>query len=152
MRNSRIVRGVARRTPDLRSISKDRRHQSRISASVKDPQHSKRLLVWCVGNEVLVARDVESQWSGGQIGTSVSDVRRGCQRAEDSVYVGEYAVSGVDVILRDVRPNLVELGERIGMKSVAAHPPDRRRSLFSRSFLKASSPSIGFTLPLLRSS
>ena len=32
------------------------------------------------------------------------------------------------------------------------HPSDRRRSLFSRSFLKASSPSIGFTRLLLRSS
>jgi hypothetical protein len=29
------------------------------------------------------------------------------------------------------------------MKGLAAHPPDRRRSLFSRSFVKASSPSIG---------
>ena len=35
---------------------------------MKDRQHPKRLLVWCVGNEVLVARDVESQRSGYQIG------------------------------------------------------------------------------------
>ncbi len=59
--------------------------------------------------------------------------------------VDEYPVSGVDIILRDVLPNLVEIRERSGMESVAAHPPDRRRSLFSRSFLKASSPSIGVT-------
>jgi hypothetical protein len=54
--------------------------------------------------------------------------------------------------LRDVFPDLVEICERIRMESVAAHPPDRRRSLFSRSALNASSPSIGFTRPLLRSS
>jgi hypothetical protein len=45
-----------------------------------------------------------------------------------------------------------EIGERIRMENVAAHPPDRRRSLFSRSFLNASSPSIDFTRPFLRSS
>ncbi len=43
-------------------------------------------------------------------------------------------------------------GERIGMESVPAHPLDRWRSFFSRSVLKASSPSIGFTRSLLRSS
>ena len=66
--------------------------------------------------------------------------------------VGENPVGGIDVVFRDVFPNLVEICERIRMEGVAAHPPDRRRSLFSRSFLNASSPSIGFTRPLLRSS
>jgi hypothetical protein len=68
------------------------------------------------------------------------------------VDVCEYAVSGVDVIWRNLFPNLVEIGERIRMEGVADHPPDLRRSLFSRSFVNASSPSIGFTRPLLRSS
>ena len=66
--------------------------------------------------------------------------------------VGENQVGGIDVVFRDVFPNLVEICERIRMEGLAAHPPDRRRSLFSRSFLNASSPSIGFTRPLLRSS
>ena len=66
--------------------------------------------------------------------------------------VGEYPIGGINVVLRNVFPNLVEICERIRMEGVAAHPPDRRRSLFSRSFLNASSPSIGFTRPLLRSS
>lgn len=51
--------------------------------------------------------------------------------------VGENPVGVIDVVLRDVFPNLVEIGERIGMENVVAHPPDRRRSLFSRSFLNA---------------
>jgi hypothetical protein len=71
---------------------------------------------------------------------------------EDGVDIGENPVGGIDVVLRDVFPNLVQIAERVRMESVAAHPPDRRRLLFSRSFLKASSPSIGFTRPLLRSS
>jgi hypothetical protein len=66
--------------------------------------------------------------------------------------VGENPVGGIDVVFRDVFPNLVEICERIRMEGVAAHPPDRRRSLFSRSFLKASSASIGLTRPVLRSS
>ena len=66
--------------------------------------------------------------------------------------VGENPVGGVDVVLRDVLPNLVEIRERIRMEGLAAHPPDRRRSLFSRSVLNASSPSIGLTRALLRSS
>ena len=66
--------------------------------------------------------------------------------------VGEYPVSGVDVVSCYVLSDLVEICERIGMERVADHPPDRRRSLFSRSFPNASSPSIGFTRPLLRSS
>ena len=66
--------------------------------------------------------------------------------------VGENPVGGINVVLRDVLPNLVEIGERTRMEGVAAHPPDRRRSLFPRSVLNASSPSICFTRPLLRSS
>ena len=37
--------------------------------------------------------------------------------------VGENPVGGVDVVLRDVFPNLVEICERIRMEGVAAHPP-----------------------------
>jgi len=106
----------------------------------------------CASVSSWVARDMESQRSSGQVSTSMSDLWRGSQGAEDSVDVGEYPISSIDVVVRDVLPNLVEICERIGMESVAAHPPNVRRSLFSRSVLNASSPSIGFTRPLLRSS
>ena len=42
--------------------------------------------------------------------------------------------------------------ERVRVEDVAAHSIDRWRSLFSRNRPKASSPSIGLTRPLLRSS
>ena len=78
--------------------------------------------------------------------------RRSDQREPIGSVPARTASAASGTVLRDVFPNLVEIGERIGMKSVAAHPPDRRRWLFSRSFLNASWPSIGFTRPLLRSS
>src|SRR6266850_2894392 len=59
---------------DLRSTAKDRSHQRRIPAPMENPHHPKRLVVWCIGNEVLVAYEMESQWSSSQIRTSVSDV------------------------------------------------------------------------------
>jgi hypothetical protein len=77
-------------------------------------------------------------------------VRR--QGAEDGVDVCEDSVGSVNGVCGDVFPNLVEICERIGVESVGADPPERRRSLFSRNFLKARSPSIGLARPLLRSS
>ncbi len=39
------------------------------------------------------------------------------ERTEDGVDVGEYPVSGVDIVLRDVFPNLVEIVQRIRMEA-----------------------------------
>ena len=44
----------------LISLSKNRRHQPRIPAPMKNPYHPQRLLVRCVGDKVLFARDMES--------------------------------------------------------------------------------------------
>jgi hypothetical protein len=66
--------------------------------------------------------------------------------------IGEYSIGSVDVVLRDVFPNLVEVGERFRMEGIVTHRPERRRSLFSCSRLNASSPSIGLARPPLRSS
>jgi hypothetical protein len=62
------------RIEDLRAVPKDGGHQPRIPAAMKNPDDSKRLLVWCIGDEVLVARDMESQRASGQVSTSVADV------------------------------------------------------------------------------
>jgi hypothetical protein len=99
-----------------------------------------------------MAGDMESQWARGQVRTSMSDPRCPRERGERRVDIGENSVGGIDVVFRDLFPDLVEICERVRMEGVAAHPPDRRRSLFSRSLPKASSPSIGVTRPLLRSS
>ena len=66
--------------------------------------------------------------------------------------VGEEPVGSLDVVFRDVFPNPLEVCECSRVERVAAHPPERRRSLFCRSRLNASSPSMGLTRPLLRSS
>jgi hypothetical protein len=128
----------ADRDLDLRSIAKDRSHQLRIPPPVKNRYDPKRLLVWWIGDEVLVVRDMESQRSSGQAGTSASDMWCCGQVAEDGVDVCQYSVGSVEVVLRDVLTNFIETCERSGTESVAAHPPERRRWLFSRSFLNAS--------------
>src|SRR5260370_33078650 len=82
----------------------------------------------------------------------MSNLRRSRERREGRTDVRKNPVGGLDVVLRDVFPNLVEIGERIRMEGVPAHPPDRRRWLFWRSFLNASSPSPSFIRPLLSAS
>lgn len=62
------------RPEDLRAVAKDGGHQPRIPAPVKNRDDQKRLLVWCKGDEVLVARDMESQRASGQVRTLVADV------------------------------------------------------------------------------
>ncbi len=64
----------------------------------------------------------------------MSNLWRSGEQGDGRMDVGENPVGGIDVVLCDVFPNLVEIRERIRMEGVAAHPPDRRRSLFSRSF------------------
>ena len=58
----------------LGPMAKGGSHQPRISAPVKNRDDPERLLVWCIGDEVLIARDMESQRPSGQVRTSVSDV------------------------------------------------------------------------------
>jgi hypothetical protein len=62
-------------------------------------------------------------------------------------------VGGVQAVFRDELPYLIEVGVRLGMQDVTAHGRFLRRvSLFCRNRAKASSPSMGCTLPLLMSS
>lgn len=93
---------------------------------MENPHHPKRLLVWCIGNEVLVAHDMESQRLRGQVRASMPDVWGG-HGSED---VGDYAVGSVDVVFGDVFPDLVNVGERCGMEGL----PLMRRSAAARSY------------------
>ena len=60
--------------------------------------------------------------------------------------------SSAATVFGDVFPDVGEVRKRFRMEDVAAHPSARRRSLVSRNRLNASSPSIGSTRPVLRSS
>ena len=53
---------------------------------------------------------------------------------------------------RNEFPNFLKVRESSGVEDKAAHEAAERDSLFSRTRLKASSPSMGFTWPLLISS
>ncbi len=136
----------------LLSTTENRSHHAPVTSAVKNRHDPKRYLVRCVGDEILVAHDMESQRSRGQVRASVSDVWGGNERAEGGEDVVDYAVGSVDVVFGDVFLNLVNVGERFGMEGVTVHASERRCALFSRSRRNASSPSIGFTRSLFRSS
>jgi len=74
------------------------------------------------------------------------------QGADGVKALSYYPVGGVPVVLCNVATNVeVDLGFRV--KRVSAHAGRlRSASVFARRRAKASSPSMGFTLPLLRSS
>jgi hypothetical protein len=69
---------------------------------VKNRDDPERSLVWCIGDEVLIARDMESQRSSGQVRTSVPDVWCSGEQGESRMDVGENPVGGIDVVFRDV--------------------------------------------------
>jgi hypothetical protein len=76
-----------------------------------------RPLLRRVRNEVFLTRDVESQWAGGQVRSSVSDVRGCRERGSCGVNISEDPVGSVDVVVSDVFPNLVEVSKRVGMNA-----------------------------------
>ncbi len=131
---------------------KKRGHHARVTAPMENGENPKRSLVRRVGDQIHTAHDMESQRARGQIGAAVPDVRRSGERSQSGKDIGDDTVGGVYVAVRNVFPNFSDIGERFGMESVTAHAPERRCALFSRSLRNASSPSIGFTRPLLRSS
>lgn len=65
---------IAGASNNLPAVAKDGSHQPRIPAPVNNRDDPERLLVWYIGDEVLIARYMESQRSSGQVRTSVSDV------------------------------------------------------------------------------
>lgn len=117
---------------------------------MEDRHNPERALVRCVGDEV-VPQQVESQRTRGQVRAAVPDVWRPGECTEGVEDLAE-AVGSVDAVFSDVFSNLVDVREGFRVESVTAHAPERRCVLFSRSRWNASSPLIGFTRPLLRSS
>ena len=62
------------------------------------------------------------------------------------------SVGCVQVVSSDIFPDFVKIRDGVRVENKSAHEPARRSLLFCRSLAKASSPSTGFTRPLLRSS
>jgi len=59
---------------DLRSVAKDGGHQPRIPAPMENRHNPKRLLVRCVRDKVLIARDMESKRTSRQVRASMSNL------------------------------------------------------------------------------
>ena len=132
--------------------AKDRGQDAGIAPAMQDGNDPYRVFVGRVGNEVIVNAD-ETQRAGCQIRTAVAPVMEGNKTADNIENIRYRPIGGVNIVLGYLIPNLIEVGKRFRVESVPAHAgPVRRSSLFSRRRAKASSPSMGFTRPLFRSS
>ena len=115
--------------------------------------HPQRHLIRCVHNQVFPYEN-ESQRPRTKIRAAVTLVRKIDKPANDVKYFVHDAVGRVRVILRDVTADLVEISEGFRMERVPAAYAERLPCAWVFTFRreKASSPSIGFTPPLFRSS
>jgi hypothetical protein len=65
----------------------------------------------------------------------------------------DHPIGGIEVVRRNEFPNFVKINLGLGVKIVPGHEGSARRAtLFARRRSITSSPLMGFTLPLLRSS
>src|SRR5580704_752896 len=114
--------------------------------------YPERPLIRRVGNQVIVHTN-EAQRPGGKVGAAVALMGKRYESLNSIVNLISYAVGGVDTVLRDKLPQIVNVDISLGMKLKAAHAwLLRRASLFAFSRAKASSPGMSLTLPLLMSS
>jgi len=98
-----------------------------------------------------VPHGMKTQWPRSQIGTDVANLREGDEGANRFVDFLKNPVCGAQIVRRDELPNVIEVCKGLWVKDKTAHEW-RRSLLLRRSRLKASSPSMGSTLPLVISS
>jgi len=133
------------------SLTKNRSDHARTAATVKHSDHRQRFLIGCVDDHIL-AQGLESQRPRREIGPVMAYVGKRYEGLNRFVDFFSGTVRSVQVVSRDVFPDFVKIREGLRVENKFAHEPERRSLLFCRSFAKASSPSRGFTRPLLRSS
>jgi len=112
----------------------------------------KKRFFWRIGDKEI-AYPHKSHGPRGEVGSPVALVGEANEGLNGFVNLFAHSVGSIQIVLRDVFPKLVKVPVRFGMENIAAHARLlRRASLFSRRRANASSPSMGFTLPLLMSS
>ena len=110
------------------------------------------LFVWRVGDKVVVLVR-ESQWPSGEIGAAIASMRKWYQSLNGVQNIGNHVVSGGGAILGDEISNLRKVVLYFRVKIVPGHCRLAcRAALRARKRAFISSPLMGFTLPLLRSS
>jgi hypothetical protein len=122
------------------------------SAAVNNGKDEKWVFIRRICNQ-KIAHTQESHGPCSQVGAAVSLMGKRNEVLNGLVNLFSHPVGGVLIISRDEFSKLVKIDVRLGMQNVAAHARLlRRASLFSRNRANASSPSMGFTRPLLMSS
>jgi hypothetical protein len=140
--------------PPISYASEDRRHHPRAAASVHHCDHPQRSFIRCIGDQILVYRD-ETQRTRSQIRSSVSLIWERYQCANGVTDFLSDAMCRLRAVIRDIFPNIGDVLSRKGMKVEATphgHFLFNRSSSRLRRLSKKASPSMGFTLPLFRSS
>ncbi len=132
------------------SSAQDGCHDPRIAATVEYSQDNEGFFIWCVRDQKIPYR-MKPQWPRSKVGTTVTLLRKedeGTNRLMDFL---KNAVSSAQIVRCDEFPDFLEVCESVWVENKPAHEW-RRSSLLRCSRLKASSPSMGSTLPLLISS
>src|SRR6266496_2601169 len=100
----------------------------------------------------------EPQGPRGEVWAFMALVGERHQLIEGGQNICNHTVGGVEVGLANEFPNLVKIEGGLRVEIVTGHLPrlepgwERRAALFSRKRVITSSPGIGFTLPLFKSS
>ena len=127
------------------------RDYSRIAPPMQYRNYRQGFFLWRVSDHIL-ANGLEEQWACGEVRAAVAYARKRDKGMDRFVDFFRRPIGSVQAVASDVFPDLVKIGVRFWVENKFAHEPARRSLLFNRSLAKASSPSTGFTRPLLRSS
>ena len=136
----------------LGPVPKDGGQDPRTTAAMNDGKDEERLFIRGIGNKKIVyAR--ESQRPICQVRPPVTLMGKRNKVLNCFKHQVPYSIRRTQIILRNEFPKLVKVRVRLGVQNKAAHARLlRRTSLFFRRRANASSPSMGFTVPLLTSS
>src|ERR1022692_997409 len=99
----------------LFSASQNRRHDSRIAASVQGGDNPQWFFLWRVGDQII-ADQGKPQGSRGEVRAFIAPVRKGSQSIDGGQNLPDHPVNGIKIIRRDESPNLVEIVDGSGVK------------------------------------
>jgi hypothetical protein len=124
---------------------------TRIAASVEYRYDPQRLLLRRISDHIFT-HQFEPKWARSEVWPSIPLMWKRHEKLNSMQNIFGRLVRGIEVISRDVLPNLVKVNRGFGMKTIPDQEiPARRESLFARKRAFTSSPLMSFTLPLSRS-
>src|SRR5258708_23341574 len=132
----------------LRSSAKYRRDHPRIASAMQDGDDGERFFIWRVG-DYIISHGLKTQGPCCEVRAAVARVWKRDKRLDCVEDFFKDAVGSVEVIGGDIFPDFFQICVRFRVENKSAHERARRSLLLLLRLEKASSPSTGFTLPLL---